>query len=48
MQKIKRRIAGMTAVLMCAMNILQPVTLYASAEELPPETVTETETAELQ
>ena len=47
MQKIKRRIAGMTAVLMCVMNILQPVTLYASAEELPPETVTETETVEL-
>lgn len=47
MQKIKRRIAGMTAVLMCVMNILQPVTLYVSAEELPPETVTETETAEL-
>ena len=47
MQKIKRRIAGMTAVLMCVMNILQPVTLYASADELPPETVTETETVEL-
>lgn len=47
MQKIKRRIAGMTAVLMCVMNILQPVTLYASADDLPPETVTETETVEL-
>ena len=44
MQKLKRWIAGMTAVLMCAMNILQPVTLYASAEELPLEIVTETET----
>ena len=45
MQKLKRWIAGMTAVLMCVMNVLQPVTLYASAEELTAETAEETETA---
>ena len=39
MTKLKSRMAGVMAGLLCIMSILQPLPLYASGEETEPEPV---------